>query len=824
MEIIISNSITIINVDQNLKQILMQQLTLPNPEYTNAVNMGKSVYKIQKYIYNFQSPTDTVLIIPRGMLSQLFDLIKSFNIHHTITDKRTINYIDYKDSFFNLTFRPYQEPAIKALLESTTSNGTLVSMAGSGKTVMGLALVACLQQKTLWLTHTDRLAKQTAARCEQFLGLTGDDIGLIQGESNKVGNVFTIGMVQSLIKKPELLHKLKDEFGMIIIDECLISGTKILLNSGHYKYIEDIIDDDITTFGKVSKKFVRYTDKVVTLRTSSDELSGTPTHRLPIIPYTSLKKGKNNQFEPSNESDVVFSTMNDVNMDDFLLIEENYPHEEIISLGKEKSRLLALIACDGHIDKKGNCLQIGVVKDKDWFLKELWFNTLIYKNHDIRFSDCKRGDLIIRCYSDDAITDMNKFIPVGNKSKKIKVPIEMFNSTYDDIKNYLQVVFDCEGSVTNQITLTMSNSSFVKDIQFLLHKLGIHSRIIPIKKNDGYLRISMSGYDAILFYEKIGFSIQRKQELLKELVNKTRVHRRTVMFRGKVYRCVQVIEKIIEHKTVPVYDFTTEEHLFIANGVLSSNCHHQPSKTFTTLLSCFSAYFIYGLTATAYRRDNLETLLFQNIGPILYEVPKSEILSSGGIILPSVTCKRIKTTQDIDFSTSVDIPYIMRNFIVYNDARNSLIAKDVIAEAKKGHICIVVSTQREHCEVLATYIKPNWPKTAVATGKYSKKKIDAIIEKFENGELSVLITTGHLLGEGFDVVSLDRLFLTVSIRSETLIEQLVGRLQRTTDSKKNAKVYDYIDANIDIFYNQFISKGKCRAKVYNKLGLTLQHI
>jgi len=56
-----------------------------------------------------------------------------------------------------------------------------------------------------------------------------------------------------------------------------------------------------------------------------------------------------------------------------------------------------------------------------------------------------------------------------------------------------------------------------------------------------------------------------------------------------------------------------------------------------------------------------------------------------------------------------------------------------------------------------------------------------------------------------------------------MVEQLVGRIQRTAPGKKDAIVYDYVDENVGIFRNQFYAKNnKCRWNVFSRLGLQIQ--
>lgn len=823
MKLTISNKIKIEGIDNEIKDILIDILRHKNPAYLEAQKQNKSTYNIPEFINNFEFDANSNMYVPKGIRTQLIDLLKQYKIKFDLEDKRILKTNSKYVSSKNINFRLYQSPAVEKLVLSS-SEGILVAPPGSGKTVIGLSLIPILSQPTLWLTHTDRLLKQAFERCEEFLpGLfkNEDDVGMIGSGKWKVGNVLTIGMVQTLVRNLDKLYEIKDKFGLVILDECLTAGTKITMLNGNEKRIENVKNGEITTFGKITNKFKRQTSSSVKLRCSVGELSGTPTHLLPCISGNKLSINKHtNTWYPFNEVDVVFENMKNINEECFLLVEESASHIELFNIGKRRSRLLSLIACDGHIEKNLRCLQVGIVKDKQWFLSEMWYNTLHYDNHDIRISNCARGDLIIRSYSRQAIEDMNTYIPKRNKSKDIRIPNIIMNGSYKDIINYIQVAFDCKGSVTDQVTITMSSIDFIKDIQFLLRKFGIIGRLIPIPSKN-HMRLAISGYDVFLFWNKIGFSIHRKQQKLLKLMNKTNKFRSIVNFRGISYRCVKVLNKEIINKTTTVYDFTTDQHLFIANGILSSNCHHCPASTFLKIISGLNSYYLYGLTATAYRRDGLEAVMFQILGPILSEITKSEVISTKGIISPKVVYCPLKTNKKVDIN---NISKIFKDHIIYNSSRNLRVRDDVVREAMVGNFCIVSSGRRAHCELLYKLIKTKWSKTGIATGKYNKKTIDGQIKAFNENDITVLITTPELLGEGFDVDFLNRLFIVTPFRTESRVEQLIGRIQRYHPNKKDAIVYDYVDKDIGVLNNQFYSKyGKCRNNVYRRLGIKIVH-
>jgi superfamily II DNA or RNA helicase len=68
------------------------------------------------------------------------------------------------------------------------------------------------------------------------------------------------------------------------------------------------------------------------------------------------------------------------------------------------------------------------------------------------------------------------------------------------------------------------------------------------------------------------------------------------------------------------------------------------------------------------------------------------------------------------------------------------------------------------------------------------------------------------------------MFITTPFRNKAGLVQLVGRIQRSHPTKKDATVFDYVDADIGIFKNQFFSKSEndSRYKTYESLGLLIE--
>lgn len=253
--------------------------------------------------------------------------------------------------------------------------------------------------------------------------------------------------------------------------------------------------------------------------------------------------------------------------------------------------------------------------------------------------------------------------------------------------------------------------------------------------------------------------------------------------------------------------------------VILDESHHCPATTFSEVVAQLNPYYLYGLTATPYRRDKLETIMFQTLGPPNTVIPLKEVEKCGGIIVPTVKYKTIHSKK-IDTN---NIQVILKDYIVDNIQRNRIIVSDILEEAINNNFCIVISDRRKHCEKLYKLISVGWKHTGIATGKYNKKHIQEQVDRYNKKEITVLVTTFQLLGEGFDVPFINRAFIAMPFRAEGKAEQLIARVQRSYPGKNEAIIYDYVDADVGILANQFYSKNNsCRYKAYERLGIGIE--
>lgn len=200
MKIKLTNQIEIFTTLVIEKQ-LIDQFTFANPKYHEAISFSRSTRGIDKQISLIES-TDNSLIAPMGILGYLLEKFSPEVEDLRITQQAEIS--------FSGALRPYQEDFISDALNHTI--GMLVAATGSGKTVCAIALASRLKQRVLILVKSKDLAEQWKEAIKQFTGL---ESGLIGGGKCKEGDQFTIGLVQTLVKKDLSLL----EYGLVIADE-----------------------------------------------------------------------------------------------------------------------------------------------------------------------------------------------------------------------------------------------------------------------------------------------------------------------------------------------------------------------------------------------------------------------------------------------------------------------------------------------------------------------------------------------------------------------------------------------------------------------------
>ncbi|MGB4091928.1 MAG: DEAD/DEAH box helicase family protein [Ruminococcus flavefaciens] len=251
--------------------------------------------------------------------------------------------------------------------------------------------------------------------------------------------------------------------------------------------------------------------------------------------------------------------------------------------------------------------------------------------------------------------------------------------------------------------------------------------------------------------------------------------------------------------------------------VIVDECHHSASSTISAVLREVNAKYIYGVTATPFRGDGLEKIIFMLLGDIRYKYTAKDKAEEQGIshyVVPRFT--RAVSPHGRDRLHVNDAYEIIRN----NEIRDDQIITDIKSCIETGRTPVILTKYTDHAAQLYEKVKLYADNVFLLTGTKSKKEQKAVrsaMERVPANESMILIATGQLIGEGFDYPRLDTLFLATPVAWKGIVEQYAGRLNRDYNGKDNVMIYDYVDIHIPVFDKMYAK----RLKAYKRIGYQL---
>lgn len=214
MHIIVGAEIRVKGAGKGLQAWCSENLVLENPEYKDRRRRGLWTGNTPQYLWLYRVEGSD-LILPVGTGKQIRKFMgPGDTVAVELADNGILEYGGQVPLF------DYQAAAVEAMKKQ--SCGILRSPCGSGKTQMGIALIASLSRKALWITHTRDLLVQSLDRAGQYF--PRETLGRITEGAVQVGSHITFATVQTLSKLD--LEKYRDCWDVVVVDEChRLAGT-----------------------------------------------------------------------------------------------------------------------------------------------------------------------------------------------------------------------------------------------------------------------------------------------------------------------------------------------------------------------------------------------------------------------------------------------------------------------------------------------------------------------------------------------------------------------------------------------------------------------
>lgn len=238
--------------------------------------------------------------------------------------------------------------------------------------------------------------------------------------------------------------------------------------------------------------------------------------------------------------------------------------------------------------------------------------------------------------------------------------------------------------------------------------------------------------------------------------------------------------------------------------VILDEMHHVPSKTFSHIMDKLKARYKIGLSGTLIRKDKKHIIFRDYFGDIVYKPEKENSMTPRVLLVETnyVLKPDKHWALRVNELELYDIEY--RKFIV--DFTNRLI--------DKGYKPLVVGTRVDFLNWCASKANDSVAITGEVKSIEERKRL---LSGLETGEVSAIFGTLSIFSEGISQNDLNCLVLATPINNDSLLTQLIGRIIREKEGKKQPLIVD-----IKLKGPSTDKQAKSRLALYIRNGYNIQ--
>jgi len=241
--------------------------------------------------------------------------------------------------------------------------------------------------------------------------------------------------------------------------------------------------------------------------------------------------------------------------------------------------------------------------------------------------------------------------------------------------------------------------------------------------------------------------------------------------------------------------------------VILDEMHHVSSPTFSKVLDTNYCRYKIGLSGTIERKDGKHVVFRDYFGNTVFKPPKENYMTPTVHIVPS----------EIRFMDGAKIPWANRvTKLATDEEYQHTISMLAAAYAARGHKVLVVS---DRVGFLKRCAELTGEKAICVTGEVAHEDRETLVDEILYGKAEVLYGTQAIFSEGISVDNLSCLILGTPVNNEPLLTQLVGRVIRKKEGKKDPVIID-----IHLKGNTARKQASNRAGFYMKQGWNMKYL
>lgn len=281
-------------------------------------------------------------------------------------------------------------------------------------------------------------------------------------------------------------------------------------------------------------------------------------------------------------------------------------------------------------------------------------------------------------------------------------------------------------------------------------------------------------------------------------------------------------QKNIKDITVCTPQSAPKEVLESAKMIMFDECHCIPSKSvFKTAAEAKNAYYRFGVSATPWR-DGGDDVLIE--AALSIRKPNLSINASKLIRKKCLTpCNIVFVPIKETFEWQGNYADTYKKAIIQNDKRNNAIVKLASKLViSKGRTVLILIKSIEHGDTLVNQLRYEMGQKKVEvevegqivtisnieflSGRDDTLRRKAVLKAAKEKKVNILIGS-TIADEGLDAPALDALILAGAGKSSTRAFQRIGRVIRLFEGKKNAIVFDFMDATKTFYRHALVRKA-----------------
>ena len=210
--------------------------------------------------------------------------------------------------------------------------------------------------------------------------------------------------------------------------------------------------------------------------------------------------------------------------------------------------------------------------------------------------------------------------------------------------------------------------------------------------------------------------------------------------------------------------------------IILDEAHHCPANTFTKIIDAFHSRYRIALSGTMHRKDGKHIIFSDYFGHHVVKPPQSNTLSP--------TIRLVNTGIQL----KPDVTWVEKiNHLCELENYQKLVAAIAQVEINEGHQVLIIADRVEFLRKVSEYVGET---CVLVTGETDFEQRQKIKQQLLNREKMSIAGSRQIFSEGISINSLSCVILAVPTTNESLLEQIIGRIQREYPDKLNPLVID----------------------------------